>query len=149
MRGLPLRWVSHGPFALKGIEEPVEVFEAGVDGEAPFCSPGNSEKVKRTCAVAHPGSDDPIERTPQSWPNNLPASLTPLIGREAELALVKHLLTRHDVRLVTLTGPGGGLGRRAWRSKLPETRAPISQTARSWCSWPASGIRRSSQRPSR
>jgi predicted ATPase/DNA-binding NarL/FixJ family response regulator len=37
----------------------------------------------------------------------LPAPLTPLIGREREVAAVDDLLHRSDVRLVTLTGPGG------------------------------------------
>jgi predicted ATPase/serine/threonine protein kinase len=40
-------------------------------------------------------------------PNNLPAQLTRLIGREAELRAINHLLKREEVRLVTLTGPGG------------------------------------------
>jgi non-specific serine/threonine protein kinase len=37
----------------------------------------------------------------------LPAQPTPLIGRERELAEVCRLLQRADVRLLTLTGPGG------------------------------------------
>src|SRR5215204_4347146 len=36
-----------------------------------------------------------------------PVSLTPLIGRERELALALGLLRRSDVRFLTLTGPGG------------------------------------------
>jgi non-specific serine/threonine protein kinase len=45
-------------------------------------------------------------------PDNLriaavPAPLTPLVGRERELALALDLVRRPDVRLLTLTGPGG------------------------------------------
>jgi predicted ATPase/DNA-binding CsgD family transcriptional regulator len=37
----------------------------------------------------------------------LPASLTTLLGREQEIATLCQLVKRADVRLVTLTGPGG------------------------------------------
>lgn len=40
-------------------------------------------------------------------PTNLPAPLTEFIGREHERAAVATLLQRENVRLVTLTGPGG------------------------------------------
>jgi predicted ATPase len=39
--------------------------------------------------------------------NTLPIQATAFIGREREVAAVKDLLLREDVRLVTLTGPGG------------------------------------------
>src|SRR6266699_4252021 len=41
------------------------------------------------------------------WFHKLPAQLTPLIGREREVATVCTLLRHPEVRLVTLTGPGG------------------------------------------
>ncbi len=43
----------------------------------------------------------------RSSTHNLPAQLTPLIGREQEVAAACTLLRRPDVRLVTLTGTGG------------------------------------------
>jgi predicted ATPase/serine/threonine protein kinase len=40
-------------------------------------------------------------------PGNMPVQRTVFIGRERELANLRQLLNRKDVRLVTLTGPGG------------------------------------------
>jgi predicted ATPase/serine/threonine protein kinase len=39
--------------------------------------------------------------------NTLPVQRTPLVGREKEVAVLKELLRREDMRLLTITGPGG------------------------------------------
>src|SRR5689334_15263799 len=49
----------------------------------------------------------PLEQPQRSPHTNLPAQLTPLIGREQEVATITSLLRRSQIRLVTLTGPGG------------------------------------------
>jgi class 3 adenylate cyclase len=52
-------------------------------------------------------TDFPPLRTLENRPTNLPMQPTQLVGRAAELEAVRELLVRDDVRLVTLTGPGG------------------------------------------
>jgi predicted ATPase/class 3 adenylate cyclase len=52
-------------------------------------------------------ADLPPLRTLENRPTNLPVQATPLVGRARELRDLATLLAREDVRLVTLTGPGG------------------------------------------
>jgi class 3 adenylate cyclase len=59
--------------------------------------------------VLHPDLpvDFPPLRSLENRPNNLPVQPTPFLGRERELGEIVALLYRPDVRLLTLTGPGG------------------------------------------
>lgn len=48
---------------------------------------------------------DSILRNPT--PNSLPIPISPLVGRDSDLDQLRNILDRGDVRLLTLTGPGG------------------------------------------
>jgi class 3 adenylate cyclase/tetratricopeptide (TPR) repeat protein/tRNA A-37 threonylcarbamoyl transferase component Bud32 len=47
----PLTWMNHGPYVLKGVEEPVEVCEVGEASCALLKAPANSEKAHRYTSV--------------------------------------------------------------------------------------------------
>lgn len=46
-----LRWLAHGPYRLKGVDEPVEIFEVGVTGFAPLLVPKSTAKAKRAVST--------------------------------------------------------------------------------------------------
>src|SRR5215216_1596158 len=58
-------------------------------------------------SASHPAKTDSAFLILESPLNSLPLSLTPLLGREKEVETVTKLLSRFDVRLVTLVGPPG------------------------------------------
>ncbi|MDF3041547.1 MAG: adenylate/guanylate cyclase protein, partial [Thermomicrobiales bacterium] len=64
---------------------------------------------QRVFQLLHPdlADDFPPIRSLATGPNNLPGQLTPFFGREEQVARVVDLLGREDVRLLTITGPGG------------------------------------------
>ena len=72
---------------------------------------GLSEEEESSFVAAVPRTEpgDSLLAEPQRTPLIcfLPTPPTPIIGREQEEAVVVRLLERPDVRLVTLTGPGG------------------------------------------
>jgi predicted ATPase/class 3 adenylate cyclase len=90
--------VSHGHWRVKGVADPIELFEIGGE-DTPFAPPADGEKAHR------------VVWTGDWWlpvneiPNNLPHQATSFIGRDRELEEVKSLLG--TARLLSLIGMGG------------------------------------------
>ncbi len=115
---LPQRSVSHGHWRVKGLPEPLELFEVGEDG-APFRPPPDAEKVYR---VVRQGE---LWLPARETRHNLPAERDAFVGRSSSL---NELARRYDqgARLVSLLGIGGcgktRLGTRygwAWMGDYP------------------------------
>ena len=83
--GVPVELL--GSFRLKDFPAPVQLYCAVIDGRG--------------------ASAFPPPRTLDLRPTNLPAGLTPLIGRDEELQRLHQALVEEGERLVTLTGRGG------------------------------------------
>ncbi len=64
---------------------------------------------ERVYQLVHPDvlSNFPPLKSLDARPNNLPLQPTPFLGREREVSEVVDRLGRPDVRLLTMTGPGG------------------------------------------
>ncbi len=76
-------------------------------------------RPQRIFQVADPGlpAEFPPLATLDLRPNNLPTETSAFVGRDAELQAIRERLDDDDVRLITLTGPGGtGKTRLAIRS---------------------------------
>jgi non-specific serine/threonine protein kinase len=65
------------------------------------------ERAVRNAVLVRLALDHLAARTLLPRPGSLPAPVTPLIGRDRELATIAALLADSRVRLLTLTGPGG------------------------------------------
>ncbi len=91
---------SHGYYRLKGIEEPIEIFELGVHDSAAFSPPTDVDKAYR---VVRAGD---FWRPVREVRHNLPAERDAFVGRTAELRAVAARLDT-GTRLVTVLGPGG------------------------------------------
>jgi predicted ATPase/class 3 adenylate cyclase len=94
----PHQVVSHGHWQLKGVSEPIELFEIG-EGGTRLVPPGDNEKAHRVVRMGDWWM--PVNEIP----NNLPHQATSFIGRERELGEVRQLLGKS--RLLTLLGMGG------------------------------------------
>jgi len=94
-----MRVQSHGFWRLKGLQDPVELFEIG-DADAPFTPPPDADKAYRVVR------QDDLWLPAREVRNNLPAERDAFVGRGPDL---RALSKRFDdgARLVTLLGPGG------------------------------------------
>jgi predicted ATPase/class 3 adenylate cyclase len=78
-------------------------------GEHRLKDVGYSSHIFQLVIAELPADFPPLKTlsTRSNYPNNLPVMPNPLIGREQDIAAVQQLLRSRDVRLLTLTGPGG------------------------------------------
>jgi predicted ATPase len=67
----------------------------------------STRDLARDLAAVHERLADAPAHHSVPRPSNLPVPRTAFIGREHEATALRQLLARDDVRLVTLTGPGG------------------------------------------
>lgn len=74
-----------------------------IDGR---CEVSGADTARDLAVVRGRCSEKPVKPV-EVGPTNLPVQRTGFVGREKELVAAKELLLRQDVRLVTVTGPGG------------------------------------------
>src|SRR4051812_34965374 len=84
-----------------------DVLAIALDERTLFMQVARGERRTERLARVPPSADYPPEPTIPAPPSRLPIPLTPLIGREMELAELTQLLGRPECRLLTLIGPGG------------------------------------------
>ncbi len=95
--GAPITWLAHGQYLFKGVRDPLEVFEAGIENISPLCPPAESDKAQRMLA---PGDEETL-----GW---RPAVGLPVPGRDSwelerklgegsfgEVWLAKHAETKY------------------------------------------------------
>ena len=93
-----LRVESHGHWMVKGVADPIELYEIAPPGQRPI-APTDTEKAYRVIKSAEWWM--PV----RDIPNNLPHQATSFVGRDTEIDEVEGFLSK--ARLVTLLGMGG------------------------------------------
>jgi formylglycine-generating enzyme required for sulfatase activity/class 3 adenylate cyclase len=119
-----VRWVCHGKYHIKGMDEPLRIYEVGDPRVAPLRAPMNSDKARLLKGQApHPlsarsASQQPVlalREWPQpDWPRRPYPLLLPyshpelLAGRERELAALRRLLSLSVPILGVYAASGAG-----------------------------------------
>src|SRR6202047_2657886 len=67
----------------------------------------STRDLARELAAIRDRFSEKLSKMVETRPTNLPVQRTGFVGREKEVAAAGELLLRQDVRLVTVTGPGG------------------------------------------
>jgi predicted ATPase len=101
-------------------DQPESIASLNPEAPAPLCwvverclakEPGQRYSSTRDLARDLAEIRDRLSQAPagslDERPSDLPVPRTPIVGREKEVTAAKELLLREDVRLVTITGPGG------------------------------------------
>lgn len=83
-----------------------ELLQIPATERADFVKAARAELAADRLAPGEPEATAP-DRAPMRLLSSLPIPPTPFIGREREAAALRDLLRRDDVRLVTVSGPGG------------------------------------------
>jgi predicted ATPase/DNA-binding SARP family transcriptional activator len=92
---------------LKPAEETVTLYQRIRSGDIPLVTE-HFKKLGKSTPPPDVPKDQPIHDTQIIIPrHNLPLLPTAFVGRAAELAELRQLLDNPEVRLITLTGPGG------------------------------------------
>jgi predicted ATPase/DNA-binding XRE family transcriptional regulator len=86
------------------VEKLVDIFKIPQNERTSFLRFARGDWKSAPSGIAE---DAPWLASPKLPRSNLPASLTALIGREQEIAVIHEYLSDDDIRLVTLTGPPG------------------------------------------
>lgn len=114
-----VEWRCHGPYRLKGLAEPVEIYEVGETGQAAFVKPGATEKAA-SLEAGRPalarGTTPFATRRPTPFLDLFGRDLTrlaregrlaPLVGRSQEVKTLARYLQRTTKRNAVVIGEAG------------------------------------------
>ncbi len=85
--GQPVLWQTHGTYAIKGFDEPLDIGEAALEGLAPLEAPTSGDKAKLIRRAKHPAGHAKTRSSSASSPKRRRLGIT-VAGIAAALALL-------------------------------------------------------------